>query len=220
MSVKVALFGTSRSGKDYTIRDATEILAEKGMLFTHVSPISMVHEELEGRKLRDMEENEKESLVAKVRSRIESMLLDEYVFVDEHYCFPETFNGVKIDNGYYGEKLPYHTEKDSDGRVYETVFQSDWLKYYDMVVYMDIDPTVILDRFHSSEGEKNNPFATYEDVRLWQLFEIEHVGDLCRNWGIPLYYIYDHQKTGEELATVVTYSLKAGHKTNNTKNEN
>ena len=43
MSVRVAVFGTSRSGKDYTIRDASETLAENGMLFAHISPISLVH---------------------------------------------------------------------------------------------------------------------------------------------------------------------------------
>ena len=214
MSVKVAVFGISRSGKDYTIRDASELLSEKGMLFTHISPISMVHEELDGRKLRNMSMEEKETIVEKVRSRMESILHDEYIFVDEHYCFPETFNGIRIDNGYYGEKLPYRTEKGSEDRVYETVFHNDWLKKYDMVVYMDIDPTVILDRFRTSVGDKNNPFATYEDVRLWQLFEIERVGDLCHEYGIPLYYIYDHQKSGEELATVVTYCIRTDLTTN------
>lgn len=206
--MRVAVFGTSRSGKDYTIRDATELLQEKGMLFTHISPISMVHEELNGRKLRDLSDDEKNRMVSTVRYRMTDLLQDEYVFVDEHYCFPETFGEERIDNGYSGEKLPYHLESGSEERAYEVVFNESWLKSYEMVVYMDIDPRVILERFRLSEGVKKNLLATYEDIRLWQTFEIDHIQDLCHSYGVPLYYIYDHKKSGEELAAVVCYCLK------------
>ncbi len=211
MSVRVAVFGTSRSGKDYTIRDAAEILAEEGALFTHISPIGMVHEELGGRRLRDMTESEKLGIVSDVRGRMEAILQDDYVFVDEHYCFPETFGGRRIDNGYYGEKLPYRPEKGDDGRTYEVVFRGEWLEKYDMAVYMDIDPCVILDRFRTSEGDKNNPYATFDDVRLWQVFEMDRVGGLCDEYGIPMYYVYDHRKSGEELAAVVDHHMRGGN---------
>lgn len=206
--MRVAVFGTSRSGKDYTIRDATELLEEKKMLFSHISPISMVHEELDGRKLRNLSDEEKDKVVSKVRRRMADLLQDEFVFVDEHYCFPETFGGERIDNGYSGEKLPYRLEAGSEERSYEVVFDESWLKSYEMVVYMDIDPRVILERFRSSEGVKKNLLATYEDIRLWQMFEINHIQELCQSHGVPLYYIYDHEKSGEELAAVVCHCLK------------
>ncbi len=212
MVMRVAVFGTSRSGKDYTIRDATELLQEKGMLFSHISPISMVHEELNGRKLRDLSDDEKNRMVSIVRHRMTDLLQDEYVFVDEHYCFPETFGGERIDNGYSGEKLPYRLETGSEGRSYEVVFNDDWLNNYEMVVYMDIDPCIILERFRTSEGVKRNLLATYEDVRLWQMFEIDHIQELCHSHGTPLYYIYDHEKTGEELSAVVRHCMKMNHR--------
>ncbi len=209
MNARIALFGTSRSGKDYTIRDAIEILADDGKNFSHISPIGMVHEKLYGRKLRNMPDVDKRELVSEVRKEIESLLLNDSVFVDEHYCFPEIFGGVKIDNGYYGEKLPYHTEIGLYGRAYEVVFEDEWLKNYDMIVYMDIDPVVILDRFRSSVEDKQNLMATYEDVRLWQMHEMDRIRELCHSYEIPLYYIYNHRKSGEELATVTSRFLKS-----------
>ena len=57
--IKAAVFGTSRSGKDYTIANAQELLMNKGMVFDHISPIKLVHDELNGGKLRGMAEDEK-----------------------------------------------------------------------------------------------------------------------------------------------------------------
>lgn len=208
MSLKIAVFGTSRSGKDYTIHDATELLAEEGILLTHLSPIGMVHGELGGRSLRNMSNSEKNDVISTVRNRINDLLQDGYVIVDEHYCFPETFGGRKIDNGYYGEKLPYRVEQNKGGNRYETVFEARWIKKYDLIIYLDIDPVTILDRFHSSEGDKKNLFATYEDISLWQIFEMERLEDLCNNYHIPMYYVYDPKKSGEELATIISRHLK------------
>ena len=209
MSVRVAVFGTSRSGKDYTIRDATELLAEKGMLFTHISPISLVHEELDGRKLRDMSDREKKEIVDKVRVRMDNLLKDDYVFSDEHYCFPRTFGGRVLRNGYYDEKLPYHNEKGIGNRIYEVVFDKNWLKKYDLAIYLEIDPHIIIDRFRTSEGVKNNPFATYDDIRSWQMFEIEGVQKMCHEFSIPLYYAYDPDKSGEEFEVIISEYLKS-----------
>lgn len=220
MTARVAVFGTSRSGKDYTIRDASELLTEEGMLFSHVSPINMVHEELGGRTLRNMPDIEKKAIISEVRKRIRNLLKDEYVFVDEHYCFPETFGGRKIDNGYYGEKLPFRLKKDEGGRNYEVVFKKSWLKHYDLVIYMDVDPCVILDRFRSSEGDKNNPYATYDDICFWQMFEINHIEELCQEYQLPLYYVYDPDKSGEELATIVEHHFRANNSGTNSKTDN
>ncbi len=207
MSVKVALFGTSRSGKDYTIHDATIELARKGMDFEHISPIKMVRTELKSRKLSNIPDNEKESIIRKVRRAIRTSDSD-YVFVDEHYCFPETYGGVRIDNGYYGEKLPYHNEIGYDDRVYEVVYGRSWISKYDMAVYMEIDPEVIVDRFRTSDGPKKNLFVTTEDVRLWQIFEIEQLQKLCRRFRVPLFYVYNHRDSGKELATIISFYLK------------
>lgn len=208
MSVRVAIFGISRSGKDYTIRDASDLLSEKGMLFSHVSPISLVHEELDGRKLCDMPDVEKRCVIDRVRSRMDNLLIDDYVFSDEHYCFPRTFGGKKLRNGYYNEKLPYHEERGIGNRIYEVVFEMEWMEKYDLAIYLEIDPHIIVDRFHTSEGVKYNPYATYDDIRSWQMFEIDGVQKMCHRSGIPMYYAYDHNKTGEEVATIISDYIK------------
>lgn len=208
MSIRVAVFGTSRSGKDNTIRDASELLAEKGMLFTHISPISLVYEELDGRRLRDMSDGEKREVIYKVRVKMNNLLRGEYVFSDEHYCFPRTFGGRKIRNGYYGEKLPYHDERGIGNRIYEVVFEKEWLKKYDLAIYLEINPHVIIDRLRTYEGIKNNPFATYDDIRSWQMFEIEGVQKMCHEFCIPMYYVYDHNKSGEEIVMIISEYVK------------
>lgn len=219
MSVRVAVFGTSRSGKDYTIRDASETLAEKGMLFAHISPISLVHEELNGRKLRDMPDREKREVVNRVRVRMNNLLKDDYVFSDEHYCFPRTFGGRKLRNGYYDEKLPYHDERGIGNRIYEVVFEKEWLKKYDLAIYLEIDPHVIVDRFRTSEGIKNNPFATYDDIHSWQMFEIEGVQKMCHEFCIPMYYVYDHNKSDEEVVAIISEYIKRETGNKNKNNE-
>lgn len=217
--IRAAIFGTSRSGKDYTIHDAQELLRDKGMDFEHISPIRLVQQGSKGQRLRDMTMDDKNSLVEKVRSIIEEQTKGASAFIDEHYSFPEKCGGVVIDNGYYGEKLPYYREPGDEGRFYEVVFRDEWIRQYDLAVYMEIDPDVILERFRTSEGDKYNPFITAEDVRLWQLFELERIQYLCNLYGVPLFYIYDHARSGEELSMIVSHhrhrcNMKVG-KSNN-----
>ena len=208
MSVRAAVFGTSRSGKDYTIRDATEILSGRGMFFTHISPISLVHEELNGRYLRDMPDCEKKHIINSVRKRMDFLLEDDYVFSDEHYCFPRTFGGRRIDNGYYGEKLPYIIERGTNGRLYEVVFDEEWIRKYDLAIYMEIDPHIIQERFRSSEGDKKNNYATYEDIRYWQIYEIKKIREICDRYEKPLYYVYNPSHSGEEIEVIISQFLK------------
>lgn len=128
--------------------------------------------------------------------------------MDEHFSFPETYGGVVIDNGYYGEKLPSLKDAGLEDRYYDVVFQGSWISDYDLAIYMEIDPEVVLERFRSSEGDKNNPYITKEDIRLWQLFELDRIQHICNLFSVPLYYIYNHEKSGEELSTIVMYHLR------------
>ena len=208
MTVRAAIFGISRSGKDYTIRDATELLTEKGMLFSHISPITMVQEELDGRKLSELSECEKRNVIEKVRGRMTDLLKDDYVFSDEHYCYPRTFGGRVLKNGYYGEKLPYYDKVGRDNRIYEVVFEDGWLDGYDLAIYLDIDPYIIMDRMRTSEGGKQNLYATYDDIHLWKMFEIEGIQRMCIEKNIPMYYVYDPKKSGEEVALIISEYVK------------
>ena len=209
-SIKAAVFGTSRSGKDYTINGAIRLLACKGLRFRHASPISMVNDALAGGKLSEMTMDERRNLIRSVREDIGNMIQSNGggLFVDEHYSFPERHGGRIISNGYYGEKLPFTRAIGYEERGYEVVFEDGWMADYDLAVYLEIDPDVVLERFRTSEGDKNNPYITTEDIRLWQLFELDRIQTLCNGYNVPLYYIYDHERSGEELAMIVSHHMR------------
>ena len=208
MSIAVAVFGTSRSGKDSTINDAIEILSEKGMHFTHISPTIMLQKELNGRKLRQISEEEKHSVIDIVRHNLYGLFPDNNVFVDEHFSFPLKYDGKTIDNEYYGEKLPSFKRGRRADRLYDVVFKDEWIEKYDVVVYLEINPKIILKRFRTSIGDKNNPFITSEDIRQWQLFELERIQTICNDRKVPLFYIYDHEKSGKEMDVIMSHYLK------------
>lgn len=104
--LRVGLFGVSRSGKNYTIDDFRELASREGVKFTHLSPMDMIRARLGDRRLRDMSLEEKKELVSEVRSEIDRIAKDRNVIVDEHYCYPATIGGRRLENGYFDEKLP------------------------------------------------------------------------------------------------------------------
>jgi adenylate kinase len=172
--IRVALFGVSRSGKNYTIDDFMELAKAHGMEFIHMSPMDMIRARLKGRRLRYMPECEKKELVREVRDEIDLMAEDHNVIVDEHYCYPATFGGKKLENGYYDEKLPHDIFHRPDFRAeYEVVFPRFESLKYDMFATMYIDPNIIVERSRTSKGAKYNPFVTAEEIEEWQRAETE-----------------------------------------------
>ena len=177
----VAVFGTSRSGKDYTIDGALEILGEG----THVSPMGMIHERLGERRLSGMSEGEKKELCEGVWDDIARMCREGAV-VDCHWCFPQTYGGKVLKDGYNDEKLPRREVRDAEsGNVYEVVFDPARIALFDRVVYLCTDPEIIVSRFRTSEGCKRNEDATVEDVEAWEDFEIRCLQRLCDMAGVP-----------------------------------
>ena len=197
----IAIFGTSRSGKDYTIKETVRILKLQGVDYSHVSMIGSVHSILEGDKLSHMSEPEREKILKKVRNRIDNAALEGNIFVDEHYCFPKTYGGEAIHNSYADEKLPYHDVYDEDlDRTYEVVFKDFYIDGYDAVYYLDIDSKILLNRFRTSEAEKKNEKITINDIRLWKLFEISEIRRLCNLKNIPFKQLIDPSMTSTDIA--------------------
>ena len=202
---RIAVFGISRSGKDYSINGAVERLASKGHPFRHVSMISTVHQLLGNRKLSQMGEKEKLDLIDRVRMELDSASVFRNIIVDEHYCFPVTYGGKVIHSGYVDEKLPSHIVYDDDlDRSYEVVFIESEIKKYEIVFYLDIPAEIVLDRFRSSEGSKRNNLITLEDVRKWILYEKFSLRDLCRKYSIPFVTLTDPRRTFEDIAEILS----------------
>ena len=172
--IRVGLFGVSRSGKNYTIDDFLALSKEAGLEFIHLSPMDMIRERLGTRRLRDMGLEEKIALVKEVREEIDVICESHNVIVDEHYCYPSTFGGKRLDNGYFDEKLPHDILKvDGHDTEYEVVFPRFEYDKYDLILCMDIDPSIIVDRCRTSEGAKRNNDITVEQARRWEQVELE-----------------------------------------------
>ena len=104
---RIAVFGISRSGKDYTIEGAVDRLTAAGKRYCHLSMIGTVHDLLKGRKLREMSKMDKLALMDRVHMEMDSISLMCSTIVDEHYCFPGTYGGKVIHTDYTEEKLPF-----------------------------------------------------------------------------------------------------------------
>lgn len=190
----MGLFGVSRSGKNYTIDDFIAISRNNGIDFVHLSPMDMIRDRLDGRKLRDMPESEKRMLVNEVRNEIDLVAVDHNVIVDEHFCYPATFGGKKLENGYYDEKLPYDILRIPDHRTdYEVVFPRFESRKYDLFAVMCIEPEIIVQRSKTSEGAKYNPYVTAEEIGEWQRVEIE---GLEFESNVPVIPITDPRASG------------------------
>ncbi len=201
---RIAVFGISRSGKDYTIDGAVERLRQMGLRYRHVSMIGTVHELLGGRRLSQMGESEKLDLMDAVRRELDTAAFMGNVIIDEHYCFPVTYGGQVIHGGYVDEKLPYRTVYDDDLDMgYEVVFTDSEIRKYEMVFFLDIAPEALLKRFRESEGCKRNDDITLVDVRNWETFEKYSLRRLCERYSVPFHVLKDPRSTSEEIAEIL-----------------
>ena len=207
--MRIALFGISRSGKNYTIDDFIELSKGQGLDFIHLSPMDMVRERLGIRKLRDMSLEEKTVLVNEVRAEIDGICEGHDVIVDEHYCYPATFGGKRLENGYFDEKLPNVILKvDGHDTDYEVVFPVSEYGKYDLILCMGIDPAIIVDRCRTSEGPKRNDDITVEQASRWQQVEI---AGAFREGVIPDgSLITDPKRSGEQVFRTVLQYLNDG----------
>lgn len=198
--LRIAVFGISRSGKDYTIEGAVKLLSERRRKFSHVSLIKEVYALLDGRKLSQMGDNEKRALMEEARVNIDSKSAMSNLIVDEHYSFPHTYGGKVIHNGYVDEKIPFREIYDDElDLLYEVVFDEAELEKYDKVFFLDIEPAIVLDRFRKSEGCKCNNDITLRDVRSWILFEKYNLMSLCSKHRIPFNCLKGSDMTSEQL---------------------
>ena len=205
---RVGLFGVSRSGKNYTIDDFIELAKANGVEFVHLSPMDMIRARLDGRRLRDMSVAEKQALVDEVRNEIDTVAENHNVIVDAHFCYPATFGGRKLENGYYDEKLPHdilHLSRCVTD--YEVVFPRFESLKYDLFAVMSIDPSVIVERSRTSEGAKYNPYVTAEEIREWQKVETE---GLELDSRVPVVQITDPRTSGIQLWETIRDNLLLG----------
>jgi len=178
-TIRIGVFGTPGSGKENAMTTASELLSSKGANCQSVSSIDLTREELS-------------------MSDHDTLYRNRFTFVDEYYCFPENnIEGTDID---FVEVMP------SD-LTYRIIFENKWISRYDLAVYMETDPELILDNIQSSATGPTT-CTTPLDILLWQQFEVDNIQQICDSANIPLFYIYDQNNAGTKLDMIVSHRLK------------
>lgn len=176
--MKIAIYGTSRSGKDYQISHMISHLKNIGIKAIHVAGSSKLNElaqEKYGESFKLLDESKKHFLREEfVR------LLNQYdegydvVFVDGHYAFPNenSFNVV-------------FTNSDKNG--------------YDHFFYLDTSSELIIDNARKSKGAKQNLQIQLEDINAWKAFEIKEMQCMCASLNKELVILDEDTQTCVEF---------------------
>ena len=186
-SFRVAVFGITRSGKDYSISSAVRTLRDSGMAVEHFEGIPTVRGysgPMLGKEFALTSSEEKGLLMDEFRRRISDRSSLPYLIQDEHYSFPTEYGGRPLKNEYTKAKFPFIIRKGDDGREYEVMLREEWISDCDIVFYLNPDPGVILGRIRSSEGPKRNEQITEDDIDAWKRFEISSLKDLCSKLNV------------------------------------
>lgn len=163
--MKIAIYGTSRSGKDYLIEHASKYLISFGLSVRHLKGsllLNQMAEEGYGVRFSKLSEGHKFELRKRFIDLVnEATESNDIVFVDGHYSFPEE-RGFKV----------VFTDADRD--------------CYDHFFYMDTKSELIREVSRKSEGEKQNLEITVKDIDCWKSFEKDAMSKVCGSLGKEL----------------------------------
>ncbi len=188
-----SIYGVSRSGKDYLIRNLQNYFTERGCELLHVNGSATLNEmaiETYSRHFNKLNEEQKNNLRVKFIELIHKLEeTNSYIVVDGHYAF-----------------------YDSEGKLF-TVF-TEYDRYcYNKFFYLDTNPEDIILRMSASEGEKKNTIMTAENIKIWQDFEIAEMTDVLLRDDKELHIVrYDNDFCLEYIYDAVTsdrYDSKA-----------
>ncbi len=189
-STRIGVFGITRSGKDFGIRNAISHIAEiTGMGLIHYPYISTIRDMCKEVLFKNFEETtqiEKGMLMVRYREMLSDRTKHPFVITDEHYSYPTTYGGKCLHNAYTDAKFPFVIRMNNDNsQSYEVMFSDDYIDMYDLVFYLDTDSEEILRRIKISKPPKYNPFITLIDIRRWKEFEKISLNELCARHKIP-----------------------------------
>ena len=160
--MKFAIYGVSRSGKNYLIEKLVRFFQEKSVSLVHVNGSGILKElaqEIYKKEFKKLNEEEKGFLRQKFIEQLD-VAEKEYgnIVVDGHYAF---YNQS-------GELFKVFTESDK--------------KAYEMFFYLETKPFEIIQRMRNSLGDKRNEEMTEAQVAVWQDYEISEMSEeLLRN---------------------------------------
>jgi len=182
-SLRVAVFGIPRSGKDYNINRVIESLNTLGLDFVHYPGVPTVRSyslPLLGKEFTDTTIEEKGRLMDVFRRKISNRKEHPFLIQDEHYCFPTLYGGKPLVNEYTMAKFPYELKRCAEcSGEYEVVLKEEWICDCNAVFYLRPDADTIRDRMQNSNGVKQNAQITADDISSWIEFEINALLDIC-----------------------------------------
>lgn len=154
--MKFAIYGVSRSGKDYFIKALQDYFAKKGKSLYHIKGSDTLNKlalEIYGIKFNECDNKQKIELRNRFILFINEMEKSrEYIVVDGHYSF-------------------YNAENE----LYKVCTEFD-IKCYDKFFYLDTNPEKILERMKATiDVDKQNHIITSEQIQCWQNFEVDNL---------------------------------------------
>lgn len=169
-NMKIAIYGVSRSGKDYLLEQVVEHLNIQGISAFHLKGSTTINELSKnkyGLPLKEIDE-EKRIILRKVFIDIvEEISLDyDVVLVDGHYAF-------------------------IDGESFKTVF-TDADKYcYDHFFYLDTLTEKIVEFSRKQPKQPQDLTIQEYEINAWKDFEIKRLNSVCNELGKELVILDD-----------------------------
>ncbi len=186
--MKFAVYGVSRSGKDYFIEKLQLYFSEQGVSLKHIKGSETLNEfafEKYGVKFKHCDESQKNKLRKKFIAYVAEIEKSyAYVAVDGHYAF-------------YNENC----------ELYSVCTESD-INCYEQFFYIDTEPSVVAERMRNSVGEKKNTDISEERIRCWQDYEIDGLTTELLAAEKELHIIkYDNELALEYVFNCVTKNM-------------
>lgn len=168
--MKIAIYGVSRSGKNYLIeRLINHLNTNSNKTVFHLKgseTLNQFAKDKFGKLFKELVEDQKEQLRKEFTFLINELDAKyDLVVVDGHYAF-------------------------IDGEDYHVVFTENDRAVYDAFFYLDTPATSIIEYSKNSTGAKKNLWITEEDVIDWKFFEITRLKDICDSLDKEL-FIFD-----------------------------
>ncbi len=173
--MKLAIYGVSRAGKDYLIKNVIAYLQETTLLTAiHIEgskTLNALAQDMFQKPFKNLEESRKKTLREKF-TEIVNEKNSEYdlVLVDGHYSF-------------------------IDGDSYKVVFTEQDENVYDHFFYLDTPSEMIVEFSRKSTGEKRNLDITVEQIKNWKKHEKRELETICNSQRKELVIIDEDTKS-------------------------
>ncbi len=160
--MKIAIYGVSRSGKNYLIEKLIRRLNCRAIHLEGSQTLNDLARQMFDMTFKQLSEIDKETLRKKFTEIVKEKEREfGIVIVDGHYSFP-------------------------NGDGYRVVYTDEDRRAYDAFFYLDTPSCMIVQFSRNSTGEKQNSSITEEQIRNWKGFEKSEMAYDCQKYGKEL----------------------------------